>query len=543
MKVQELVGYYRIKQLLALLLLTLSSSIAHHCIHDQIIKRLPRNRQSKLDQVFEDEMSIFTKRSRRLQSFDYRPINIHLDFTNVNTDDPIKQSFIKDVLSTELVRRLQSFIQLSGPTKIPRFSITDCENMSPTPEVFSKSSTVADLILIVGTIVEDSDFIAYAAPCLYSSYNSRPLVGIVNINLQHLKVRKDKIDAFVSMMLHEVMHVLVLSPILYNSYPIGVENTYTIEYRETPAGSGKVVKLITPGLVQAGKEHFNCPTFDGMYLENEGSDASARAHFEKTLAGNEIMTAQVTGKMVVSFWILNLLNDSGWYKIDLTKAEPLEWGKNEGCEFINSNCNPLFREFCSTQGKLSCSRDYTSKKACVVTDFSDQCLINEYVSRSTCNTGYLTAKTSSFENFGVDSRCFLTKDDGVSSVGCYPAQCKGSFLQVFVGNNTLICTTIGQQISVDRLTITCPDITNFCSLQNNKCPNDCSNRGKCLVSGDCYCDFFSEGSDCSITKNCTLDSDVCAAINTVSTEDTTIETYKLAVIVETLLLIFSLHLI
>ena len=78
-----------------------------------------------------------------------------------------------------------------------------------------------------------------------------------------------------------------------------------------------------PGLVAAGIKHYGCTSFTGMFLENEGTEASAGAHFEKIMAGNEVMTAQATGKMVLSFWTLNLLNDCGWYKIDFSKAENL----------------------------------------------------------------------------------------------------------------------------------------------------------------------------------------------------------------------------
>ena len=36
------------------------------------------------------------------------------------------------------------------------------------------------------------------------------------------------------------------------------------------------------------------------------------------------MTAQGTGRMVLSFWILNLLNDFGWYQVNFSKAEALD---------------------------------------------------------------------------------------------------------------------------------------------------------------------------------------------------------------------------
>jgi hypothetical protein len=520
----------------------------HKCVHNEILKKMSEEKSPKLQQKDEDGQNYSQPHERLLQSASFRPLKVFLDFTNVSTKDPIKKSFIVDVLSKELVRRLESFIQVTGPTVIPQFSKTDCENLSPTPSTFSKQSTTADLILIVGTISEDSSYVAYAAPCLYGNSNNRPLVGIISINLNHLEVYKDKIQNFVSMMLHEVMHVLVLSPNLYDSFPIGKNNTYKIESRKTLLGTTDVYKLITPGLVSAGKAHYGCTSFTGMYLENEGSEASAGSHFEKVLAGNEIMTAQATGRMILSFWILNLLNDCGWYKIDFTQAEKLNWGLNEGCGFLSASCDLKYSEFCTTENKMRCSPDFLSKNICIKTSFSDSCLLNEYVSEFNCNTDYVTSESASFESFGKNSRCLEVKNDGVASVGCYKVACAGQNLNITVSNTTLTCSQTGQTVNQNGLIITCPDITKFCSSFNAQCANDCSGVGKCLTSSTCYCDYFSSGNDCATAQVCSLGADICKAINAVSSESsttvsTTTKTIKKAQILSAtlLFLVFSLN--
>lgn len=36
------------------------------------------------------------------------------------------------------------------------------------------------------------------------------------------------------------------------------------------------------------RDHFNCPTLEGAYLENEGGSGSAGSHFERRIFYNEV---------------------------------------------------------------------------------------------------------------------------------------------------------------------------------------------------------------------------------------------------------------
>jgi hypothetical protein len=46
---------------------------------------------------------------------------------------------------------------------------------------------------------------------------------------------------------------------------------------------------------------------------------------------NELMTASITEISILSEITLKLLEDSGWYHINYSFAENLEWGKAKGC--------------------------------------------------------------------------------------------------------------------------------------------------------------------------------------------------------------------
>lgn len=44
-----------------------------------------------------------------------------------------------------------------------------------------------------------------------------------------------------------------------------------------------------PKAVEAARKHFNCPTIDGIGLEEFGDDATAGSHWEKLHFGPELM--------------------------------------------------------------------------------------------------------------------------------------------------------------------------------------------------------------------------------------------------------------
>ena len=124
-----------------------------------------------------------------------------------------------------------------------------------------------------------------------------------------MAIYNGNVETLMSMIFQEVSHVLILSLVLYNNFPISKQNTYTIVKKRTVSGTADLYKFITFGLVTAGKKNFGCSTLNRIFLENEGSRALAGPYFEKLLVGNELTSAQAAGKMVMSNWRFYLLND------------------------------------------------------------------------------------------------------------------------------------------------------------------------------------------------------------------------------------------
>lgn len=144
------------------------------------------------------------------------------------------------------------------------------------------------------------------------------------------------------------------------------------------------------------------------------------------------MIAQTSNRMPISTLTLAAAEASGWYMPNYNLAEPLYWGKNKGCNFINSPClsgsppTPVSSEFCGVAKAIGCDLEQSVVSVCGTTTstvtnanwnyfgdgkttssdtFSDGCPIPN--TSRTCaaggQTGYMVP-----EYFGSDSACFTT---------------------------------------------------------------------------------------------------------------------------------------
>jgi hypothetical protein len=70
--------------------------------------------------------------------------------------------------------------------------------------------------------------------------------------------------------------------------------------------------LVTPKVIDAAREHFGCPTLEGLELEDYGGAGTQGSHWERRLMMNEYMTGYSSYAPVKSKLTLALLEDSGW---------------------------------------------------------------------------------------------------------------------------------------------------------------------------------------------------------------------------------------
>lgn len=104
------------------------------------------------------------------------------------------------------------------------------------------------------------------------------------------------------------------------------------------------------------RNYFGCDSIDGAELEDGGSSGTAGSHWEKRLFNNECinsfsvtssffiaqnrdMTGSASVNPVFSGLTLSLLEDSGWYRVNYSVADPLFWGRGQGCNFVAQACS------------------------------------------------------------------------------------------------------------------------------------------------------------------------------------------------------------
>ncbi|GJT34439.1 EGF-like domain, peptidase M8, leishmanolysin, frizzled domain protein [Tanacetum coccineum] len=94
-------------------------------------------------------------------------------------------------------------------------------------------------------------------------------------------------------------------------------------------------------LLMHSRSHYEAflDNFNGLELEDGGRRRMSGSHWEKKLLMNEIMTGLVDTRTVVSKMTLALLEDSGWYEANNSMMARLDWGHNQGTEFVTTPCN------------------------------------------------------------------------------------------------------------------------------------------------------------------------------------------------------------
>ncbi len=157
-----------------------------------------------------------TEEERRLNEEEWRPINILLDFSNMENTDEIARIYIEKTIMTLVKDRFTRMLYVRGEKIIPGFNGA-CNGDISVPSSF-ENPTTADLILFVRMIQEDSGYLAYATPCAIQASDRRPNIGLIMINQNNLEIGKDQIEDMVYILIHETFHVLAVSPSLYDLY-------------------------------------------------------------------------------------------------------------------------------------------------------------------------------------------------------------------------------------------------------------------------------------------------------------------------------------
>ncbi|KAK3546068.1 hypothetical protein QTP70_019984, partial [Hemibagrus guttatus] len=237
------------------------------------------------------------------------------------------------------------------------------------------------------------------------------------------------------------------------------------------------MRLYTPNVNKALQTHLNSTHTElGAPLENQDADSHGfSSHWEARVLQGSIMTASLAEPTLVQFDAITLtaFRDTGWYSVNLSQAQNLLWGENEGTLFGSvSTCNHSSSFFCTGSG-FGCHYLHLHKGVCQSDEYLEGCRIYKPLANgSECwkeeNETGSGPEVWSGEIFRSDSRCFLsniTREDHFAfntsvSGRCYRHRCTGrnTYQIQVMGSDWLDCPT-GRSIKVFgyRGAVFCPD--------------------------------------------------------------------------------------
>ena len=453
-----------------------------------------------------------TSPSRILQANDnvtYHPFIIQADYSLSKAIDSQMLAFLDEAIIKPISSLFRDAIEVHGDKFLPPFDEAGCFVASALPDRYKQNSTNCDLLLFVSVQQLDENINAKATSCGLDSKTGRPLIGHMIINKSYLEMSYFKIEKIKSSVIHELLHILAFEVELFTNLP----NAKSFGYRnvlQKDAQSPETYFIVAPEVIEFARSHFNCSSMTGISMEDDGGIHSRNSHFEKALAGNEIMTAQSEGRQILSGLTLAFLSSTGWYKVNRSAAEYWSYGRHKGCFWEGSKNSTGELWNCSELQMYRCSDDLLSKTLCVQSIFNDNTAQFFPLETLRCSHQLDFTSTSPLELPSRFSRCMETEFNSKKSSGCYPVQCVDGAVSVFVKDETLVCSHSGQILKFKEVQVRCEDYAKIC--QTPKCPNDCNGNGVCLENGKCKCHLFFSGDSCEKIDNCTLSDSLCSIL-------------------------------
>jgi hypothetical protein len=460
-----------------------------------------------------------TEEKKRKLISNYRPIKIIADYSNFKTNELINEETLKKIrnLIEETCEEFSKFvkvehvnIQLAGNENT---IMEQCE-INSLGQGYENYLINNDLIIFPSF---DSTLgvgvLAAASLCLYTTV-LKPVAGILYIN-PGLSFDKSNMELYMKTLLfHELTHVLIFNPQLMKE--LGMTTTKIFD--------GSFVTFInSPRVLTAARQHFNCPTLNGIPLENQGGEGSAGAHWEARYMLGDYMLSTDYFENVLSDITLALFEDSGFYKVNYYSGGLFKYGKNTGCSFFEKKCiengdTDFKNDFCTNYNEDFCSRSKTIKGKCLIHEYKESipsryryfdnkkyggfysanyCPVSNseesknYYFPNSCKVGVSTLNEEYGETFSNSSFCFMSSllptdstQNSLNQAICYKVDCDKTNKQliVFIGNTTkIICPKEGGKITPSGFkgSIDCPTYTDICGFDSED--NDiCNEMFTCL---------------------------------------------------------------
>ena len=368
--------------------------------------------------------------------------------------------------------------------------------------------------------------------CELDDVTNRPGAGFIYIeqNITDLEMRKTNIDKYYTMLfLHELTHILIFDKELFEVSGIVINQIERLKQNRSIISSKNVINK--------ARKHFGCNTLKGIELENQDYDYNKKEssenndenddnnfydnfgnHWDARTMLTDYMTSIKYDEVAISEITLALFEDSGWYTVKYFTGGLFRYGKNQGCDFLNSYCvygdiSKHENDFCISEGTTMCTPGRTHRGMCGVMTYPKELEVYYRYFTDSRKGGYLSqtdycpvAKTNSSvsktyfyqghckygevelfpENLGYEmgdnSICLLSsltpKDDenlkeypSSFRALCYRVKCikdgntGEKSIIIYIGNNVIYCPASGGTQTLEGYNgfILCPDYNLICT--------------------------------------------------------------------------------
>ncbi|RNE96195.1 leishmanolysin [Trypanosoma rangeli] len=475
--------------------LAVDSARKHHCGFDEMMGRWPPATAVVRDvpRRGQGEMQAYTVAAQGVGS-EWAPIRIKVSakdmydssrhctaerpwrLVNGNwqecTEDMMLTEAKKDILLKQLLpaaiklhaERL-SVRPVEYPIPIPDSGLGLCTGLTIPSWHHTIGVSGADLILYIDARVSGAT-VAWASRCV-TLKDGRPYAGVVNFNLRYVRATHETVRTAA----HEIAHVLGFSQERFVRFNM-------LSQIPNVRGKKEVWVVSSPKVKELARRYYNCPTLEGMELNEGNGEKLNLNHWKKRSVWDELMIGQAPA-ITYSAFTLAAFEDMGVYKANYDMAEPLRWGNNSGCGLLENKCFTNGRTdypdmFCKQPSNLQgllCTYDRLSLGTCNLKTHSQPIALQfqyfhdttlgstvlmdycPYVKRreaSGCTNGDTKYVPGSF--IGSSSRC--VKGEGLlydyQEIGdvCVNTQCSGGKLRVqFLGDDTWYDCNEGETVT------------------------------------------------------------------------------------------------
>ena len=316
----------------------------YHCGTNNL-KIKPKNLEPKIEINIEDPS--YKRRMSNIDKDGFKNFNIYVDKINIEKDiayyklqkyqslilnsiDKAASTLGKLLKVKPLVNRLQFSDEELNDIEIYNWDWNKFGDSAMRRNIDMNSLGID---LIIFSKIEDLEeyTIAQASSRYTQSSNHQPILGIVEIN-SNINFDSPNIDKYLeNTLIHEMTHVLGFSGYFFEEY-------FNFIMKKSDKYGKKRVYINSTKAVEMARKYFNCPSLDGIELEDYGDEGTAGSHWEARILLGDYMNGISYTEEVISEITLALLEDLGFYKANYYTGGLMRYGKNKGCEFVYDKC-------------------------------------------------------------------------------------------------------------------------------------------------------------------------------------------------------------